>query len=61
MVFEVKQLPFPDPFASARSACPLPVTRFSETRFPRGRQRGPGSGVLGSKTTYLAVGKTATP
>ena len=47
----VKQLPFPEPFASARSARPLLMTTFRETRLPRGRHGGPGSGTAGSKTT----------
>src|SRR4249919_3833508 len=41
----VKQLRFPEPFASARSARPLPTTTFWKTRLPRGRHGGPGSGV----------------
>ena len=43
----VKQLPFPEPCASARSARPLPVTTFREMRLPRGRHGGPGSGTPG--------------
>lgn len=57
----VKQLPFSEPIASAMSARPLPVTMFRETRLPRGRQGGPGSGMPGSNTTNRAVGKTAMP
>jgi hypothetical protein len=40
-VLAVKQLALPEPFASARSARPLPVTRFLKTRLPRGRHGGP--------------------
>src|SRR5919108_4572184 len=43
--FAVKQLPRPEPAASARSAQPLPVTTLRATRLPRGRQGGPGSRV----------------
>lgn len=59
--FDLKQLLLPDPSASARSARPLPLTTFRHTRFPRGRQGGPGSRAPGSKTTNRAVGKTAMP
>src|SRR5207344_1735926 len=59
--FDLKQLLFPEPVASARSARPLPVATFRNTRFPRGRQGGPGSVAPGSKTTNRAVGKTAMP
>src|SRR5919198_2959110 len=57
----VKQLRRPEPFASARSARPLPVTTFRVTRLLRGRHGGPGSFATGSKTTKRAVGKIATP
>ena len=45
----VKQLRFPEPFASARSARPRPATALAKTRLPRGRHGGPGSGVAGSR------------
>src|SRR5262245_12108040 len=56
----VKQLRLPTPAASARSAEPLPVTVFSHTVLPRGRQGGPGSGPP-EKSTKRAVGNTAMP
>ncbi len=61
IAFARKQLLLPDPRASARSALPLPRTALPNTRFPRGRQGGPGSAAPGSKTTKRAVGKTAMP
>src|SRR5262249_32375390 len=60
-VFEWKQLPSATPAARARSAVPLPRTTFPETRFPRGRQGGPGSVAFGANVTYRAVGKPAIP
>jgi hypothetical protein len=43
--FALKQFLRPEPAASARSARPDPVTTFSVTRLPFGRQGGPGSAV----------------
>src|SRR5439155_4410279 len=57
--FARKQLPAPTPFASARSARPLPVTVFRVTRLSRARHGGPGSGAAwGRNMIRLAGGKT---
>src|SRR5438034_6874139 len=62
IVLALKQLPLPDPAASARSAQPLRTTTLLQIRLPRGRHGGPGSRFAwGSNVTKRAVGTTATP